>query len=142
MKEPQATLICPGARVDVAIAKLTASCTLFAEEPALLARPYRIHAAVSASALTTFARAISGSGIAVNSINVREVEKIALELGCIEIAAKCGVAADEGDTRADRYLAHVIDCRDQIRALDNELADLKEKLAATLAELSKLRAGI
>jgi hypothetical protein len=119
---PAATLTCADASVQVPVAALITSCVLFAEEPALLDAAYDVHALVGPAALAAFARAVAGEAITVDAGNVRELEAIAAELGCVDVAARCALFAGEMDPLVSQYL-------EDASALNGDLAGLRERLA-------------
>jgi hypothetical protein len=103
------TLIHPEKMFTVPVVQATNKCSLFQNNPTLLASPYRVQSSVTLSVFQDFLSLLEGNAIKVTDTNLTGLERLCGEFGFTELAGKLsefrsvmGFRRSSGCTRANR----------------------------------------
>jgi hypothetical protein len=140
---PSINLRCKGQSVPVEIAILLERCSLFRENPRLLASPdYAVTSDVRSTAFSEFVRSLRGESDVFDQLTPSELSQLAREFGSADLLAACASFQDAPAT--DKSLFERIDLLDerqlllmrQVETQNAELARLRHDLQSSM-ELTK-----
>jgi hypothetical protein len=82
------TLIHPEKTFTVSIVQAVNKCSLFQNNPTLLASPYRVQFSVTLSVFQDFLSALEGNAVKIKDTNLTGLERLCSEFGFSEFAGK------------------------------------------------------
>jgi hypothetical protein len=126
------TLLHPEETFTIPVRLAITNCSLFENNPALTAFPYRVHSSVSLSIFREFISALKGNAINITDTHFTELHRLCEEFGFSELATKLSTFRPSMDFKEAE--AKHADIRERIAVLEAKVphCDFAEQSHSTL----------